>query len=431
MRRQRVARSVTDVLSSEQRIHLRKRIQSMPTGPGVYRWLDVRGQVLYVGKAVNLKRRLLQYVTGSHQDEGVCKQAMFGKLWDVEVTVTDTEVAALILEANMIRSLKPPYNVALVRDRSQGFVRVGLQEDFPSVTLVARRADDGARYFGPFRSLRSQEVMLERLRRVFPFRTCGMGIHLVPVADFAARTLGSPRLTLELQKPDRRVPCLDHHIHRCSAPCDGSIDQEAYRAQCVEPVVAFYEGQFSTVLDRLVATLRETRGDRKYNRILDITEMLKSIRSLQLQHQFLGLSSVRVDAVGLAPAGNGWQASVLQVRGGNVVNHIPLTLRGGETIPEALSGLLQQYYGAGAEIPERILTPVRLVDRALLAAWLTSVKGQSVAIAQPRRAEEKRVVLLALRNAETIEEVRQVKAEVGDSVAGDQLSLFGGEVSGC
>ncbi len=121
----------------------------MPTGPGVYRWLDSAGAVLYVGKAVNLRRRLRQYVTGRHQLEGAFRRALFRKLWDVEVTVTDTEAAALILEAHLIRRLKPPYNVALVRDRSQGYVRMGLQEDFPSVTIVTQRAADGRGTLGP------------------------------------------------------------------------------------------------------------------------------------------------------------------------------------------------------------------------------------------------------------------------------------------
>ncbi len=381
---------------------LRERIRTAPTEPGVYRWLDRDGDILYVGKAKNLRNRLKSYVTGSPQrDAGVFKRSMWDKMWELDLTVTNTELEALILEMNLIHKIKPPYNVAMKRDRSYCFVRVGANEDFPSVRIVQKRAVDGARYFGPFLNRRGQEQMIDLLRTVYPFRTCTMGISMAEPELFPVREVGK-RLELEvtLKKPDRRAPCLDYHIQRCSGPCAGSITKQDYADKSIHGVIEFYEGKFAPVIDRLIERMQAAATGRKFERAMEIRDALRFVKGLQRQHQLFRFTDVYADAVACALYGETLHIVLLQVRGGNVVNEMAVSLEQSEKIEEMLTDFLTQYYAQESAVPDRIFIDRDLPDVSVLKQYLRSLRSSAVSIDVPQKGEGAKLIKLARKNVE-------------------------------
>ena len=229
---------------------LRKRIAKAPTDPGVYRWLDEDGDVLYVGKAKNLRNRLKSYVEKTMaKTMGPWKIALMERARDFSCTITNTELEALILETNLIKENKPKYNVLMKDDKNYVYVRVAIQESFPSVEIVRRMTDDGARHFGPYTSALSVRETLAMLRKIFPYRTCKMDIAVSGQRSAVSTRSPSPesRIPILVTHRDRPTPCLDHHIHQCSAPCIGTVTPEEYRAQSIDGVINFLKGDYRAV----------------------------------------------------------------------------------------------------------------------------------------------------------------------------------------
>ncbi|MDB4978656.1 MAG: excinuclease subunit [Candidatus Peribacteria bacterium] len=414
------------IVFGEHMARLKDRVRQVPTDPGVYRWLDRTGRILYIGKAKNLRNRMRSYVTGSHKDEGVFKRSMWDEMWDFEVTVTNTELEALILEMHLIRSQKPLYNVALTRDRHYVYVRVGRTELYPNVTIVGKRGMDDAAYFGPFVDPYGQERMLELLRSIFPFRTCGMGIGMKNPGLFDLETgeTGDTRETGDLKsrvaldvvltKPDRKIPCFDFHIRRCSAPCEGLISPAEYQEECIDGVMEFYGGQFGKVVDRLIDRMKASRGERKYQRALEILRALQFIRSMQKQHLMIGMAGMTADAIGVVCMKRTVQIAVLQIRGGNIVNEVAVKIRGTEaTMHDVLQTFLAEYYSQVSAVPDVLLMEHDLPQMDVIRQVLNAGREKPVKIEKPKKKSEKaRLLELAKDNALKKLEAERIKRSV-------------------
>lgn len=441
------------IVFGENILRLRERIRKAPQQPGVYRWLNRTGQIIYIGKAKNLRKRLQTYVTGSHAEERVFKRTMWEEMWDLDLTVTNTELEALILEMHLIRKMKPKYNVALTRDRQFVYVRIGVQEVFPSIAIVRTRGLDGAQYYGPFTNPYGQERMLELLRVIFPFRTCRMDIRMKDPLLFGfeendepfhqgvrSKTQGARidgqsfshpnpnpnpnplHLDIVVSKPDRRVPCFDHHIKRCTAPCDGRITPEAYRSECIDGVLEFYSGHFGSVVDRLIGRMQQAQGERKFERAHDILRALRFIQNLQQQHVMLGMVSRATDVLGISCKKRTAYISLLQIRGGNIVNEVSLKVRtkkGSEG--DALQEFLVEYYSEASSIPDRLLLPFQLPEHRTIKAWFADKRADCV-LTCSKRGQDGRLIKLAQSNAEKKIEAELVKRSVAYTMLKNEMS---------
>jgi excinuclease ABC subunit C len=379
---------------------LRQRLKSVPKSPGIYRWKDARGRVLYIGKAVNLRRRMQSYLRDSAKLENFRKRGLTEKMADFDVTVTDTEVEALILEMHLIRASKPKYNVALTRDEHYVHVRVGLNETFPSVTVTSLKEDDGALYFGPFTNPWSQRQMLLTLRDLFPFRTCAMQLAIDPQPSlFTDQTLRLP-LQIIAKKRDRRVPCLDFHIKKCSGPCTGEIDAETYRHECIDGVIAFYEGRYGAVIDLLITRMKAAAAERKFERAMDISHTLKFIEQLTTQRRFHDPSGLHADVIATARQDDELQIVRLSVRGGRIIDEESLGTPGApDGDNDALTQYIVQRY-ADAKAPPALVMPQEYTETALLKRWFKRCLGKQVRILRPAKGSGKRLLDLAARNAQ-------------------------------
>lgn len=370
---------------------LRKRIGQAPTQPGVYRWLGKEGEILYVGKAKDLRQRLRSYVVPGAK-LGPWKESLVRQVQDFDLTVVRTELEALVLETTLIKEHRPKYNVLMKDDKSYVYVRI-TADTYPRIDVVRRIEDDGAQYFGPKPAAWQVHEVLAILRKLHRFRTCKMSIE--PVAG-APETIP---LEVECTHRDRPVPCLDYHMEQCAAPCIGALTPAQYREQCIDPVARFWKGELEPVTQLLKQKMQEAAAGKQFEAAAQFRDQLQRITSLAEGQAVSDTSGDDVDAIGIALLTGRCQAVLYQKRSGKVTNEVALALSGQpESLAEALEQFLPLYYSDNVP-PPLVLIPEEVASTATLEAWLTERAGRVVELRVPARGQKTQLLDLAMANA--------------------------------
>lgn len=377
---------------------IRTRVAKAPEDPGIYRWLDEKGEVLYVGKAKNLRNRLKSYVVGDGHSHGPWKQSFLRQVRDFQVTITNTELEALIFETNLIKELKPKYNVLMKDDKNYVYVRI-TNDTFPRVESV-RKMDhkDKADYFGPMLSGGEVWHMLGLLRRVFPFRTCGMEIEITN--DKSQITDGGGKIPLEVicTHKDRPTPCLDYHIQKCLAPCIGNITPKQYKHDVIDGIVRFLKGDYAYVAQVLQVRMQQAAMERKFELAAALRDQLTTIDRLRGKQVVSDTSGEDSDAVAIAVRSGRAHVVVLQKRSGKLIGDEHFALKGETEEPaEVLSQFLPQYY-AERPVPPLILVSEELENTDALEAWFKERRGTKVELTVPSRGLKSQLLKLAEKN---------------------------------
>ncbi len=342
--------------------------------PGVYRMLGAKGEVLYVGKAGNLKKRVSSYFRTAGLPPKT--QALMAHVCNVEITVTHTEGEALILENHLIKELRPHYNVLLRDDKSYPYIYLSNQDTFPRLAFHrgARRAK--GRYFGPFPSASAVRDTLSLLQKLFRVRQC---------EDSFFR--------------NRSRPCLQYQIKRCTAPCVGLIDSDTYRRD-LRHAALFLDGKSGEVIDELVQRMEEASQALDFELAARYRDQIASLRRVQ-ERQYVSGDSGDVDVVAGVSQGGTTCVQVFYIRGGrNLGNKSFFPRAPADASPgEVLSAFLPQYY-LGKDVPQEILLSHAVEDQVLLAEVLSSQAGHRVALNNRLRGERARWVQMASHNAE-------------------------------
>ena len=300
---------------------LRRRLDTLPEGPGVYLWKDATGGLLYVGKALNLRSRVRSYLTADHADSP--KNLLLKRLiHDVETIVVATELQALLLENNLIKEHQPRFNIRLKDDKSYPSIAV-TDEPFPRVLVTRRRDLPGARYFGPFTDVSDMRRALGTVRRLFQVRSC---------AD-------------DLPRERRERPCLDYHIGRCQAPCVGRQGEADYGAMISE-VVGFLSGDTGDVRGRLRRLMHDASERTDFERAKDLRDTLRWLEQVESPPAIEIAGSGDADVIGFARDGDDAVGLVVRVRSGKMTS---LTHRFVENVeevadPDVLEAFLVRYY---------------------------------------------------------------------------------------
>ena len=367
-------------------------IAALPRRPGVYRMYGADQELLYVGKARSLKDRVGHYFLASNVDPKV--QALVAQVSAIEVTVTNSETEALLLEYNLIKAHRPRFNIVLKDDKSFPYIQLCDQHRFPRLAFYRGPRAAGTRYFGPFPNAGAVRDTLNQLQKLFRIRNCR--------DSFFA---------------NRSRPCLQHQIGRCSAPCVGLISREAY-AQDMASAVKVLEGRSEEVTAELQTAMEAAAGRLEFERAAQIRDQLAALQRVQSQ-QFMTAEGERdVDVFAIVGEVGEFAVSVMLVRGGRNLGTTTYFPRAMLAEPhEALTSFIMQYY-TGTDVPPEVLVGSRLEEMAALAEALGSRSGHAVGVRQPARGLAARWVELTRDNAAQALRMRfQQKAGMDEMLA--------------
>jgi excinuclease ABC subunit C len=365
---------------------LAEKLQSLPTRSGVYLFKDAQGTVLYVGKAVSLRARVRSYFHKS-AELSLKTRRLVEKIADVEWMVTDSELEALVLECNLIKRYRPPYNVRLRDDKQYPFLCLTTSEPFPRLMMTRRAKNDGNRYFGPYSGSRPVYQTIHLLNRLFPLVTCGEAFTGEPV----------------------RKPCLYYHIGKCPAPCAGLADKEQYGAT-VREVEMFLSGKHDRLLKGLYKQMEEAAERLEFERAAALRDQIRAVEQVMLQQKVVSTEMVDQDVLAYAADEQRALVQMFFIRGGKLIGQQHFFLEGasGEDQRAALQEFLKQYYDMAQDVPQEILLPVPIEEAHIIEQWLRQKKGRRVELHAPQRGGKKKLLEMALTNAElALDQVRQ------------------------
>ncbi|HSN71764.1 MAG TPA: excinuclease ABC subunit UvrC, partial [Steroidobacteraceae bacterium] len=349
-------------------------LATLTSRPGVYRMLDASGEILYVGKARNLRNRVGSYFSGKAHDAKT--MAMVEQIASVEVTVTASETEALLLEYNLIKRHRPRYNVVLRDDKSFPYIHVTTEQEYPRIAFYRGSRRLPGRFFGPYPSAGATRETLLLLQKLFKLRTC-------EDSYFA----------------NRSRPCLQYQIERCSGPCVGLIPRDEYAAD-VADAIKVLEGRNAEVTDDLARRMEAAAERLEFEQAAALRDRIVKLKKIQASQSVTRIAGDDIDAVAVAHEGGEYCVSVVFVRGGRNLGSTNFFPRAGLADREGvLGGFVAQYY-LGREAPREILVDGEIDDRELLEAGLRERSGHEVLIRSRVRGVRARWLEMARANAE-------------------------------
>jgi len=356
--------------------NVQEKLKALPTKPGVYLFRDARGEVLYIGKAKSLRPRVRSYFQKGESRAAIAQ--LPGRVADLEVIVTDTEVEALHLEQNLVKRHRPPFNVRLRDDKSFPYIAVTVEDEYPRVMFTRERHRRGVVYFGPYANAKKVRETLDVLNRVFPYRPC------------------------EGPKPGRHsgIPCLDYHIERCLAPCVGYVSKEDYR-KVIDSVVEFLSGDTRPIVRELEAKMKRAADDERFEEAARYRNRLFAVRHLAERQGADKRAVGTVDVIGIANAGDRAAVQVFPLRDGKLIDRYSFHLENveGQDTATMLEAFVLEYYGSAPSVPPQIVVPREVGETSVLAEFLTERRGSRVEVRAPERGEKRRLQELATQNA--------------------------------
>ena len=384
--------------AADRRTTLLAQAASFPPSPGVYLFKDARNRVLYVGKADLLRDRIRSYFGPSLDVRHV---RLVERAERLEYVITGSVSEAYLLEANLIKQHRPRYNIRLKDDKSYPYVKVTLGEDFPRILRTRQLGDRTARYFGPYANAKSVDESLDLLQKLFPYRTCKLTI--VAAEDGRGRTVPPSAL------PGGR-PCLLYHLKRCTAPCVGAGTKEEYRAT-VDRSVQFLEGRYEALARDLRHEMQLAAETLDYERAGLLRDRVQAIDRTTDRQEVHAYKGDDFDALGAAIAEGDAAVQLLRVRDGTIVGRDQFFLEGteGATPAEVLGSFLRQHYAAATTFPPEIVVPEAIPDAATFVTFAEEKRGTQVQLHVPQRGKKRRLIELAVRNAENALEQERVR----------------------
>ncbi|KAF5410700.1 MAG: UvrABC system protein C [Candidatus Methanocomedens sp.] len=346
----------------------------LPDSPGVYLFKDKGDNIIYVGKALSLKKRVSQYFGRTEKDAKT--RALVSSISDLEYIVTPTELDALILESNLIKEHRPRYNVCLKDDKQYPFIKITVKEDFPRIFLTRRKLQDGGRYFGPYTSARSVRETLKLINQIFKIRPCKKKI----------TTSGRA--------------CLNFQMGLCNAPCSGMIDKKRYRMN-VDNAIRFLEGRNEELVYKLDERMQQYVVQEEFESAAVIRDQLQAINYTVSARQHITGGFDDWDVVAVAVSNKTAAAQVLYIRDGSLVGRSEFTLYSRDADEgEVMSAFLTQYY-CDAPVPADISLNI-LPDDHTVVEWLQDMAAGKLDIIVPGRGRKKELVDMAYKNARSL-----------------------------
>lgn len=360
---------------------VREELKKLPDAPGVYLMHGPKDEVIYVGKAVNLKNRVRQYFQSPNGKTAKILK-MISLISRFEYIVVDSELEALVLENNLIKEYRPKYNTLLKDDKTYPYIKVSVDEAYPRIYMTRRLRKDKARYFGPYTSGLAVKETIDLLHRLFRIRTCRRNL---------PKEIGKER------------PCLYYHIGQCGAPCADYVSQAEYRGQ-VEKALEFLQGKYEPVRRQLTERMQEASERMEFEKAMEYRDLLRAIAEIATRQKVTSADMDDRDIVGLFRKGQEAVAQVFFIRDGRMIGrenfHLEIDEKDG--LEEILQSFVKQFYTGTPYIPREIWLQAELGEAELLGRWLSAAKGQKVRLMFPKKGQKEKLVEMAVQNARIV-----------------------------
>ena len=359
-------------------MNISEELKKLPHKPGVYLMKDENGGIIYIGKAVNLHHRVRNYFQPSSAHDPKVR-SMVPKIKSFEYVVTDNELEALVLEANLIKTNNPHYNIKLKDDKAYPYIKITINEKFPRVLFARRRGKDRAKYFGPYPGAERVREIIALIQRIWPLRSC----QRVFPRDYG-----------------RARPCLNYHIGKCKGPCNRLIDEETY-SQYIHEAERFVQGKTEEITAKLSREMTDCAEAMAFERAAELRDLIASVHALSDKQKADVRGDDDRDVLGLAREKDEALVQVFFVRAGRITGREHFTMQGVEGLPDAevLSAFVKQFYSEAAFIPKELVMGKEPTDKDILSAWLTQLRGRTALIVVPQKGEKLEMAKLAENNA--------------------------------
>ena len=358
---------------------------------------DKTDAIIYIGKAVSLRKRVRQYFQPSH-DEGIKKKQMVEHIARFEYIITDSELEALVLECNLIKEHTPKYNTMLRDDKTYPYIRVTMGEDFPRVLFSRQIKKDKSRYFGPYTSAGAVKDTIELINKIYQLRTCNRKL---------PRDIGLDRA------------CLNYHIHRCSAPCQGYINKEEY-GERVSQVLEFLNGNYAPVIKMLEEKMQQASEAMEFEKAIEYRELLGSVKQIAQKQKITNTDGEDKDIIALASDDTDAVVQVFFIRSGKIIgrDHFHVRVGSEESTSDILVNFVKQFYSGTPYIPREIMIQEPIEDIPILEEWLGAKRGRRVYIRIPQKGMKEKLVELAAKNASLVlnQDKEKIKREEGRTI---------------
>ena len=376
---------------------LQDELKKLPDLPGVYIMHDKSDAIIYIGKAVSLRKRVRQYFQPSH-NEGIKKEQMVEHIARFEYIITDSELEALVLECNLIKEHTPKYNTMLRDDKTYPYIRVTMGEDFPRVLFARQRSKDKSKYFGPYTSAGAVKDTIDLINKIYRLRTCNRNL---------PRDIGLDRA------------CLNYHIHQCDAPCQGLISKTEY-AEKIQGVLEFLNGNYSPVIRDLEAKMNEASMEMEFEKAIEYRELLNSVKQIAQKQKMTNTDDEDKDIIAMAADDVDAVVQVFFIRGGKLIgrDHFHVRVGTDETRTDIMSTFIKQFYSGTPFIPREILLQEAIAEAELVEEWLGKKRGAKVTIHTPQKGKKNKLVELAAKNAQLVldQDREKIKREEGRTI---------------
>ncbi len=379
---------------------IKEELKKLPKDPGVYLMKDKDDNIIYVGKAVNLKNRVSSYFRKTNKTDRILK--MVSQIDHFEYIVVSNEAEALILECNLIKKNRPKYNVLLKDDKTYPYIKIDVKSDYPNVIITRRLLNDGAKYFGPYANPGAAKEMVNFIKEKYKIRQC---------RNFKSNTRA----------------CLNFHIKRCLAPCIGNISKEDYRKQ-IDEIIDLLEGKTDKIIKDLKNQMKEASEKLDFENAAYIRDRLLAIETASQKQKVSNISENNIDVIGMAKSELEVCIEIFFVRGSKMIGreHYFFDNLGDMDDGEIISGFIKQYYMDNLNIPNKIMVSRELEDEEALEEWLGSKTTHKVTIHSPKKGTKLRFVEMADKNSKvTLENkektIESILVELKDKLQMDKL----------
>ena len=353
--------------------NIEEELKKLPKNPGVYLMKDKDDNIIYVGKAVNLKNRVSSYFRKTDKTNRILK--MVSLIDHFEYIVVDNEAEALILECNLIKKNRPKFNVLLKDDKTYPYIKIDIKSEYPNVVITRRVLNDGSKYFGPYANPGAAKEMLNFIKQKYKIRQC---------KKFRSETRA----------------CLNYHINRCSGPCMKYISKEDYRKQ-IDEIMDILEGKVEKVIKDLEIQIKEASEKLEFEKAAEIRDRMLAIERVNEKQRVSNINENNIDVIGMSKSELEVCIEIFFIRGSKMVgreHYFFQDLKDAED-EEIISGFIKQYYIDNKNLPNKIMIRQELEDKEAIEEWLSKEAGRKVEIKTPKKGEKLRFIDMADNNA--------------------------------